>query len=440
MGENGAAVMESVTQSGLIGMQMGLAGMQQQHIMAAMLAAQVPGVSNSSGLGGVAPMPGMQVAGRKQRELYVGNLTPGVCTPDLVKQFFTQILTTCDGYSPTMGPPCACVQLSGEGKFAFVEFTSEMMAVTALQLDKVELAGRALNVGRPAGFIPPPPGMPLPTPLKIPPGAAPGLPGGSAVMGAMPSESLAALAQLPGAVVGQANKKQRELYVGNLPVGMVTPSALRDLFSQPLKTMPNFSEAAGQPVLNVDIAPDGKFAFVEFRDEEITQIALTLFDKMELCGRTLNVGRPRGYVEPGGGLGSTLLPQLGGGFGALGASAPPPPPPAPPAAPAEPPTKCLKLEGLIMPDMLTEAEYPEVYDDIKTECAQSGAVAQLRIPRTGEPQAGLCFVTYQTLSGAAKAKEALHKRQFDGNTVLATFMPEEPPDEPPAGDADAPPA
>ena len=200
MGENGAAVMQSVTQSGLIGMQMGLAGMQQQHIMAAMLAAQAPGVSNSSGLGAGAPMPGMQVAGRKQRELYVGNLTPGVCTPDLVKQFFTQILTTCrpaactaapadppprgnpqtrrpisnplctrlprplpapmlppapwprvrtpshpplphapahhppptthhpppithlaralcscEGYSPTMGPPVACVQLSGEG-------------------------------------------------------------------------------------------------------------------------------------------------------------------------------------------------------------------------------------------------------------------------------------------------------------------------------------
>ena len=104
MGENGAAVMESVTQSGLVGMQMGLAGMQQQHIMAAMLAAQVPGVSNSSGLGGVAPMPGMQVAGRKQRELYVGNLTPGICTPDLVKQFFTQILTTCRPAAWTPAP------------------------------------------------------------------------------------------------------------------------------------------------------------------------------------------------------------------------------------------------------------------------------------------------------------------------------------------------
>mgnify|MGYP001167799374 CR=1 FL=1 len=27
---------------------------------------------------------------------------------------------------------------------------------------------------------------------------------------------------------------------------------------------------------------------------------------------------------------------------------------------------------------------------------------------------------------AAKAKAALHKRQFDGNTVLASFVPEDP--------------
>ena len=93
---------------------------------------------------------------------------------------------------------------------------------------------------------------------------------------------------------------------------------------------------------------------------------------------------------------------------------------------AEPPTKCLRLEGLITPDMLTEAEYPEVFEDIKNECSESGTVVQLRIPRTGEPQAGLVFVTYETLAGAAKAKAALHKRQFDGNTVLASFVPEDP--------------
>ena len=39
-----------------------------------------------------------------------------------------------EGYSPTMGPPVAVVQLSGEGKFAFVEFRDELIAVTALQV------------------------------------------------------------------------------------------------------------------------------------------------------------------------------------------------------------------------------------------------------------------------------------------------------------------
>jgi splicing factor U2AF subunit len=151
---------------------------------------------------------------------------------------------------------------------------------------------------------------------------------------------------------------------------------------------------------------------------------------MELCGRTLNVGRPRGYVEKGANIlglpglpGLPGLAGLGGPLGPLGGGAPPPPPP--PAAPAEPPTKCLKLEGLITPDMLTDAEYPEVLEDIRGECEQSGPVADLKIPRTGEPHAGLVFVRYESLAASAKAKESLHKRQFDGNTVLAIFVPED---------------
>ncbi len=54
----------------------------------------------------------------------------------------TYALTQCVGYSPTMGPPVAVVQPSGEGKFAFVEFRDETMAVTAMQLDKVGVAPR----------------------------------------------------------------------------------------------------------------------------------------------------------------------------------------------------------------------------------------------------------------------------------------------------------
>ena len=36
---------------------------------------------------------------------------------------------------------------------------------------------------------------------------------------------------------------------------------------------------------------------MELRTEELAQAAMQL-DKVELCGRSINVGRPKGYVEP----------------------------------------------------------------------------------------------------------------------------------------------
>jgi hypothetical protein len=42
---------------------------------------------------------------------------------------------------------------------------------------------------------------------------------------------------------------------------------------------------------------EGKFAFVELKTEELATQALHL-DKVELCGRPINVGRPKGYVDP----------------------------------------------------------------------------------------------------------------------------------------------
>jgi splicing factor U2AF subunit len=41
----------------------------------------------------------------------------------------------------------------------------------------------------------------------------------------------------------------------------------------------------------------GRFGFVEMRTEELASSAMAL-DKVELCGRNINVGRPKGYVEP----------------------------------------------------------------------------------------------------------------------------------------------
>jgi splicing factor U2AF subunit len=41
----------------------------------------------------------------------------------------------------------------------------------------------------------------------------------------------------------------------------------------------------------------GRFGFVEMRTEELATSGMAL-DKVELCGRNINVGRPKGYVEP----------------------------------------------------------------------------------------------------------------------------------------------
>ena len=51
--------------------------------------------------------------------------------------------------------------------------------------------------------------------------------------------------------------------------------------------------------MNVWMAADMKYSFVEMRTAELATSAIAL-DKVELCGRALNVGRPSGYVAPTG--------------------------------------------------------------------------------------------------------------------------------------------
>ena len=97
--------------------------------------------------------------------------------------------------------------------------------------------------------------MPLPEPLQFPPGILSGSAAGSAAPGAggvggvASMGGTAALASLLAGAAGgansQAGRKQRELYVGNLPVGMVTNATLKELFITPLRTMPNFDESRG---------------------------------------------------------------------------------------------------------------------------------------------------------------------------------------------------
>ncbi|KAK3234828.1 hypothetical protein CYMTET_54935 [Cymbomonas tetramitiformis] len=161
-------------------------------------------------------------SGKKQREVYVGNLTVGLVQAQMLRELCNGALAPLCPDAAT-NPPVVNVSMDSEGKFAFVEMRTEELATAALHLDKVELCGRNINVGRPKGYIDPAltgglaagaaPGMGGP-PLGMTGGVPQGTPGiqqlggmGSSITGALVQASaLATTASgITGAPPGGAN-------------------------------------------------------------------------------------------------------------------------------------------------------------------------------------------------------------------------------------------
>ncbi|GMH45146.1 hypothetical protein BSKO_13103 [Bryopsis sp. KO-2023] len=95
------------------------------------------------------------IANKKQREVYVGNLTIGVVTADMLRELFNGALSSLVP-DPVTNPPVVSVAMDASGRFGFVELRTEELSTAAMQLDKVELCGRHVNVGRPKGYVEPP--------------------------------------------------------------------------------------------------------------------------------------------------------------------------------------------------------------------------------------------------------------------------------------------
>ena len=410
------------------------------------------------------PMAPTMPGSKKQRELYVGNLPPEANESELIN-LFGGLLSACEGFNPVMGPPVPNAAIAGGGTFAFVEFRDEQLCETAMLFTGIQLHGRALKIGHPNGYVVP---MMAVARLKPPDElmAKLGLMGG----GGGPVGGAAA-----GTAAGGSDKRQRELYIGNLTVNAVDAAMLRELFTKPLWTLPGVDPAV-PPVREARVDSSGKFAFIEFDTEAIAATALEIFNGFEFAGRAMKIARPSGYVAPltplvpltavgaaaaappppgplqplqplgplgGGGGGMGLQPLGGGGMGmgmGMGmGGAPPgmggmpgmPMPPAPPAEPPKPvPTHTLCLKNLLSAEIMADpTEFAECVDDIKGECESFGAIAAFVVPTADDlkgrdaSDVGCCFVKYDDIISAAKAQDALHGRDFDGNSVEAIFLP-----------------
>lgn len=233
-------------------------------------------------------------------------------------------------------------------------------------------------------------------------------------------------------------KKTRELYVGNLAIGMVSEQMLREFFNTALV---NLSEeaAAGPVVVNVWMASDMKYSFVEFRTAELATTAMSL-DKVELCGRSIHVGRPSGYVPPAGpgqadplAMGMGAMGNVGGmatmmgmsGMGMQGMMEM-----ALAAGAGANATKVLVLENMLSVEELATDEYADIVEDIKEECGSYGTVEDVFVPKPSTdgstvPGLGKAFVKFADKESAAKACDELAGRTFDGKTVGCNYITEE---------------
>jgi splicing factor U2AF subunit len=218
----------------------------------------------------------------------------------------------------------------------------------------------------------------------------------------------------------QATRKQREIYVGNLAVGVVSAPLLMQLFNGALGALQPPGSAPA--VANVRMDAGGRFAFLEMRSEALAAAALSL-DKMDLCGRSINVGRPKGYVDPGAAaVAAAALPAAMRAAAAIGAAT------ATAASPGAS-SRCVLLSNLVPASAaVSAAEREELRDDVAGECARFGAVQDVAVPPPppdappAEP--ARAYVRFADAAGAAACAAAMRGRLFDGNTVAADMVTE----------------
>ncbi|KAF6258610.1 hypothetical protein COO60DRAFT_1102223 [Scenedesmus sp. NREL 46B-D3] len=284
------------------------------------------------------------------------------------------------------------------------------------------------------------------------------------------------LAQQAKSAVQQANKAQRELYIGNLTPGAVTEAMLSQVFDSALiAAFPQAAAPGQEPVCKVNIHSDGRYGFVEFRSPEYANAALQLDGQINLMGQALSIGRPASYVDPnkvhqaaaqaeaalaafqsgaglpppGAGAGEAPLPgSAGAHMAAAGNAAAAGHNEAAVAAGTVPaaaallvteagasasPTPYLVVVGMITPEVLEDGdEYEEVLLDLQEECGKHGAVYEVKVPRPANPKAarhlfgtgnyGKAYVQFVDTAGAQAARDAIHGRMFAGNPVSAVYL------------------
>ncbi|TDL24038.1 hypothetical protein BD410DRAFT_720143 [Rickenella mellea] len=370
---------------------------------------QVAPILGISGLPPPMPVQGLGMGmgnnpnlSRQSRRLYIGSITPEVNEQNLA-DFFNSKMKEMSIGTGAPGNPVLAVQCNYEKNYAFVEFRSAEDATAAMAFDGIIFINGPLKIRRPKDYG----GVDLSAPMGV---------------------------HVPGVVSTNVPDSINKVFVGGLPT-YLNEEQVQELLK-------SFGELkAFNLVRENGNGPSKGFAFFEYVDPSVTDVACQGLNGMELGDRFLVVQRASIGAKPGQpgipNLPYDQFPEL--------------PRPIMPATEIPQEARILLMLNMVTPDdLVDDQEYNDIYDDIKEECSNFGPVEDLRIPRPvkkdkskwapgeGGQQStidalradeaagvGRVYVKFHHPDGASAALQSLAGRSFAGRSIIATLLSED---------------
>ena len=237
----------------------------------------------------------------------------------------------------------------------------------------------------------------------------------AAVLGpAQPSAqlNLGLLGLAPGA--GNADGPDR-IFVGGMPY-FLTEEQIRELLSAfgPLRAL--------DVIRDKDTGNFKGYCFCVYMDTGVTDMAVAGLHGMAMGDKQLTVRRASAMGQPKlEGAAALLAAQQAAAMQLLGSL---------PSAATAPLSAVVVLDNAVTEEELkNEAEFTEIEEDMRDECAKFGTLLALRIPRPAPDEAaprpaglGRVYLHYASTEEAQRARTALHGRRFGGLAVVADFF------------------
>lgn len=344
-------------------------------------------------------------AAKAARELYVGNLPPGVDVNQLV-EFLNAALKALNANS-VPGNPVTKAWISSDNHYAFVEFRNIEEATNGMVLNGLNCLGYALRVGRPKTF---------PTELaNFTAETANGTDSSSSDSKVPePKDNLEARANAVAAAERIASGSTAGAIMPDRLCILDMPDALTEERIRELVTV--FGSLRCFQYLKVD----GNVCVLEYEDVNHQQQALSAIDGLKVGRMRLKMCKAEDAIATG----RLKCLLQGPGAEVLGGE----------LMRAQVPTRVLMLSNIVLPEELkNDKEYEDILEDVKIECSEYGIVMHVEMPRPVrefDPQSpegshiGCAFIEYTTIEGAGKARKALSGRKFSGRTVEAHYFSE----------------